>query len=234
MPVILGVGFYFLGVWFEELSKNVKPPEGQMSMHDIMMALLEKEFWNGMGVMFKESQKYIAVMILSTVWAFLSEKVEEILTNNEYPFVWKYYVEDIKRGLRINIWAMMQEYMIFFVYLIIAMIIGISNETNNLIAALCIGFWYYGWGYMDYVLERRRMNITQSVHFGRKHAGLAIGLGIIYSVAFEFIPLGMGLLVAPIAMVGTTLVMSEVVDLKDNRYANKKSDAELAQANGEV
>jgi len=222
-PIILGVGFYFLGVWFQDLSNDVKPYHGSMDMHDLMMALLEKEFWNGLGYMFKESQKYIAVMILSTVWAILSERVEEILTGNEYPFVWKYYVADIKRGLRINIWSMLQEYLIFFVWLLVSLIFNL-DEIFNVVAALLIGFWYYGFGYMDYILERRRLNITQSVHFARQHAGLAFGIGIIYSMAFEFIPLGLGLLVAPIAMVGTTLVMNEIVDLKENRYASKKTD----------
>lgn len=223
-PIILGVLLYLVGEYFGELSKGVKA-QGD-NMHDFMVSLLEKEFWTAMEYMFKESQKYIAVMILSTVWAILSEKVEEILTGNEYPFVWKYYVADIKRGLRINVWAMIQEYLIFFIWLIVSLIIGLPDELNT-IMALVIGFWYYGWGYMDYILERRRMNITQSVHFGRQHAGLAFGIGIIYSLSFEFIPFGMGLMVAPIAMVGTTLVMNELVDLRINRYAKSKNSEEV-------
>ncbi len=222
-PIVIGVGFYFLGDWFDDISE--KTAVAGENMHDWMMSALKKEFWKGMAYMFKESQKYIAVMILSTVWAILSEKVEEILTGNNYPFIWKYYVADIKRGLRINLWAMIQEYLIFFGYLIIALIFGFPKELN-IVMALVIGFWYYGWGYMDYILERRRLNIAQSIHFGRQHAGLAFGIGIIYSVAFEFIPYGAGLLVAPIAMVGTTLVMSELVDLNINRYAVKKESGE--------
>ena len=164
---------------------------------------------------------------MSTVWAILSEKVEEIITGNNYPFVWKYYVADVKRGMRINIWSMIQEYIIFFGWFIFSYIIGLPEWTNYT-AALLIGFYYYGFGYMDYINERRRLNITQSVHFTRKNAGLAVGIGIIYSVAFQFIPLGIGILVAPVAMVGTTLVMHELVDLSKNEYA-RNNDAQALE-----
>ena len=220
-PVVLGLGLYFFGDWLLDQAGKVSMGEGE-SMHDMMMALLEHKFFETVGYLLKESQKYVAVMVLSTVWAILSERVEEIVTGNDYPFVWKNYIADIKRGLRINIWSMIQEYLIFFIWLIFSWIMGFPTWANTA-AALIIGFYFYGFGYMDYINERLRLTITQSVHFTRRNAGLAYGIGIIYSLAFEFIPYGLGLLVAPVAMVGTTLVMHELVDLNSNVHARKKA-----------
>ena len=225
-PIALGIGLYFLGEWFLSESQHVKP-EGD-TMHEIMITLLKSVSLKGMGLMLTETQKYIAVIFLSTVWAILSERVEEIVTGNNYPFVWKYYIADVKRGVRINIWCMIQEYLIFFGWLIFSYIFQFPEEAN-FIAALLIGFYYYGFGYMDYVNERRRLNITQSVHFTRRNAGLAVGIGIIYSVAFQFIPLGIGILVAPVAMVGTTLVMHELVDLSKNEFAERTEPQAVQQ-----
>lgn len=96
---------------------------------------------------------------------------------------------------------------------------------------------------MDYVNERRKLNINESVIFVRKHSGFAISIGVIYSLlilvpvdihiifnlsgfkqnGFFFglgqfiihIALWISASTAPIlAIVASTIGMNELVDLK--------------------
>jgi CysZ protein len=106
-----------------------------------------------------------------------------------------------------------------------------------------IGFFYYGFSFLDYVNERRRLNIDESILFIRKHRGLAIGIGSVYTflilmpvdlgVIFSFtgfkntsffialiqyifhILLWISASAAPIlAIVASTIAMNDLVDLK--------------------
>jgi CysZ protein len=218
VPVGLSVGLYYLGEYYDSLSREVDVQAEDM--RELMFVLIEKLVFKMLYYLFHESTKYIVVMILSPVLAILSEKVEEILTGNTYPFVWRYYINDIKRGLRISITSLVQEYALFFAWLMIAFFIP-ALQVFTPVMALLIGFYFYGFGFIDYINERRRLDIAQSNFFIRKHAGLAIGIGVVYSFMF-MIPYG-GVVIAPIlAMVGTTLAMNLLVDLKDNRYAVRK------------
>jgi len=45
-----------------------------------------------------------------------------------------------------------------------------------------IGFFYYGFAFLDYINERLRLNMDQSVQFARRNRGLAIAIGSIYSM----------------------------------------------------
>ena len=219
-------GIYFLGDVFEDAAENVKTTGS--SMHEIMMSLLKKLSFTSLEYLFQETTKYIAIIVLSPVLAALSEKIEKMLTNQEYPFVWSQFWKDVKRGMRISLWCMAQEYLIFIIYLIPALIFGLPSELNTLVA-LCIGFWFYGFGFMDYMNERRRLNIEQSVHFARKNWGIAVGVGAVYSLSFEYIPFSIGAIFAPIfAIVGTTILMHKYVDLSTNKHAKKIEEEEKA------
>jgi CysZ protein len=111
-----------------------------------------------------------------------------------------------------------------------------------------IGFYFYGFAFIDYVNERRRLNIQQSIYFVSKHRGLALAIGSIYSIfflSFFYVFRSYGDLptdtatqlfwgtilaitfvlaaVAPIlAITSATLSMHELVDLNNNNFARKE------------
>ena len=49
-----------------------------------------------------------------------------------------------------------------------------------------VAFYYYGFGFIDYINERRRMNIEQSVIFVKKNKGFAVGLGLVFTIIFHY------------------------------------------------
>ena len=57
-----------------------------------------------------------------------------------------------------------------------------AKESPLFYLIFVIGFFYYGFSFLDYINERLRLNVDQSVQFARKNRGLAIAIGSIYSV----------------------------------------------------
>jgi len=97
--------------------------------------------------------------------------------------------------------------------------------------------------FLDYVMERRRLTIKESIKFVRKHKGVAIALGSLFVGLFHSIEIvkefdaGVGrtifmwvtaLLAASIPIftaIAATLSMHELIDLSSNEFAVKNGKA---------
>ena len=145
------------------------------------MIILLLEIMIGMTLM--KFSKYLVVIILSPLISHLSQKSERILTGNEYDFDLQQLFRDIKRGLRIAIRNIMWHYF-FFIILFVVAYLGWEKPEESPVFYLTfiLGFFYYGFSFLDYVHERLRWNIGESIRFVRKHRGLAISIGMIYSL----------------------------------------------------
>jgi len=197
--------------------------------------------------------KYLVVILLSPLFSYLSQKCEKELTGNSYPFKISLLIDDVKRGVRIAVRNIMWEYF-FFIIIFIVSKFGWDNPRESPIFYLTffIGFFYYGFSFIDYVNERRRLDIDSSIVFVRSHRGLAIAIGGIYSILI-LVPVDLSALfsineiftipstgiprfllhlflwmcasVAPIlAIVAATISMHKLVDLKKNTYSIKNSE----------
>ncbi|MFI5205001.1 MAG: EI24 domain-containing protein [Flavobacteriales bacterium] len=169
-----------------------------------------------------EARKYIVMIILSPVMYKLSFRSEELLTGNTYATSWKQYWTDTKRALRILFGNFVVQYAISLVWIVFAMLFPpLRDYTSGVL--LAIGFYFYGFSFMDYINERYRKGIDESVDFVRKHSGFAIGIGAIFSVMF-LIPYEIGITFAvPLAVVASTLGMDKIMGgLANNPHARKK------------
>ena len=250
-PLILFAGVYWLGLYFEavehdigrDLVANAKNLE---SLRAITWRTIQMIFFDSLNMIFTKFTLYIVVIILSPLLALLSERIENILTGNKYKFSFVQLLHDIKRGIQI---AMRN---IFWEYFFIVIILGVASFFDSTIKdilifslPIAIGFYFYGFAFIDYVNERRRLNIQQSVYFVSKHRGLAIAIGSIYSIfflSFFYVFRGFSKLptdtstqlfwgtilvvtfilaaLAPIlAITSATLSMHDLVDLGKNDYA---------------
>ena len=89
---------------------------------------------------------------------------------------------------------------------------------------LMIAFYFYGFSFMDYASERRRLTVKESVHFTRKHFVTAYVLGAVYGGLFFISNFGMamepGVVLAPIlGTVAGTIAVHWIVDLSKNPFA---------------
>ena len=254
IPASLMILIYYLGSRFTSWNKGLTLEKGYemcSNMNDTIWFFLEMLLSISIGLLLMKFAKYIVVVILSPLLSIISQIVEKKLTNNVYPFSLQQTLHDIKRGVRIAMRNVMWEY-IFFLIIIIVSAIGWDDVSQSPIFYLTflLGFFYYGFSFIDYVNERRRLDIDQSIHFIRKHKGLAIAIGSVYSL-FILVPVDLGKMVdfsgfsnhpfttlgvvllqfvlwmlasfAPIfAIVAATIATHDMVDLNENEYAEKK------------
>lgn len=242
IPAILMLGIYKLGAMIQ----SHKPPADVETMNEIVWFLIYTMMEISIALLLMKFAKYLVVIILSPLLSSISMKTEKILTGNTYPFNFKQLVHDIKRAMRIVVRNMMWEYLIFVFILLISFFIGgIDFKRSPLfILSFFVGCFYYGFGFLDYINERRRLDMDQSITFVRDHRGLTIAIGSIYSLLI-FVPVDVGTLfnwsdfqfgnfafqmllwlcasAAPIlAIVAATIAMNDLVDLKSNVYSQKK------------
>lgn len=240
IPAVLMLVIYKIGDWI--LNRHI--PTDAENMNEIVWFLIQVIFELSLAFLLMKFAKYLVIIILSPLLSEISMRTEKILTGNTYPFNFKQLVNDVKRAMRIVIRNMMWEYTIFIVLLGVSyLILGGDSASPVFYLSFLVGCFYYGFGFMDYIMERVRMDMDQSIHFVRDHRGVAVAIGSIYSLMifvpvdvgilfnwsnFEFLPflkhfaLWMCASIAPIlTIVAATIAMDDLVDLKTNVYSQK-------------
>ncbi|WP_051568633.1 EI24 domain-containing protein [Crocinitomix catalasitica] len=256
-PLILFAGVYLLGFYFEDLqlevAQELKDKNQDITrLKDLTWISIKMIFFDSMNLIFTKFTLYIVVIILSPILALLSERIEKIITGNKYKFSFRQLLKDIRRGLQIALRNIFWEY--FFIVIILGLATFFGGGIKDIIIfslPIMIGFYFYGFAFIDYVNERRRLNIQQSIYFVSKHRGLAIAIGSIYSIfflSFFYVFRSYGDLptdtatqlfwgtilvitfilasMAPIlAITSATLSMHELVDLSKNDYVEHPKNA---------
>lgn len=173
--------------------------------------------------------KYLVLILMSPIMALLSERTEEILTGNSYPFEFRQLLNDIWRGILIALRNMFFELSIVALVWIFGILLGfifppimIVYAPLSAIFLFLIGAYFYGFSTMDYTNERRRLKVGESIKFIRTHKGIAVSNGMIFSL-WLFIPI-LGPIIAPITCsCGATLAIAEKIDLAESKFALKKT-----------
>lgn len=157
--------------------------------------------------------KYLVLIVLSPVFALLSEHTEEKLTGNKFPFSFIQLLKDIGRGILISLRNMILEYFfLFFCFLITLFVPPLIFITGPFL--LLLGWYYVGFTLLDYSCERHRLGVGEGTRFIRSNMGYAIGIGMVYSF-FMALPFFMGSIIAmmfgpAVAVVGATLSFIEM------------------------
>lgn len=234
------IGIYKIG----EIIANRKPSTNADNMNDLIWFFVHILIEISLSILFMKFAKYLVVILLSPLLAHLSERTERILTGTKHLYDFKQFVLDVKRGIRIAIRNFMWEYFLFLIIFLISMI-GWKDPKSAPIFYLTfiIGFFYYGFSFIDYVNERRKLNVDESVIFIRERRGLAIAIGGVFSFLI-LVPVDLSVLfsfsgfqihgflyalgqyvvhfilwiaasASPIlAIVASTIAMNDIVDLK--------------------
>ncbi|MEM7040491.1 MAG: EI24 domain-containing protein, partial [Bacteroidota bacterium] len=112
-------------------------------------------------------------------------------------------IDDIKRALGL---AWRNFYNEFFLCFAASWIPVAGSLVSFFISA-----FYYGFGFMDYTMERKRMDLDQSVDFARKHRGLCVGLGTICQLGM-MVPFVGWMIMPTYATVASTLEVMRITD----------------------
>jgi CysZ protein len=164
--------------------------------------------------------KYIVLMLLSPVFAILSEKTDEIISGRAYPFDLAQFLNDMIRGIVIAIRNL-------FIELFLVAVFTLAGFFAGPLAVLVVPFlwlvsaYFYGFSMIDYTCERRKMSIGTSIEFIRRHRAFAIGNGTMYAL-FDCIPF-VGLVIAPVnAVVGACTGLYETGNGRADNFNKTK------------
>lgn len=249
IPAVLMLFIYWLGA---EIQSHKFIPQTE-TINEIIWFMFYLLVEISIAVLLMKFAKYLVVALLSPLLANLSTRTEYLLTGNKYPWDFNQLVSDVKRAIRIIIRNLMWEYFFFLIILIVSFI-GWEDPRSSPIFYLtfAIGFYYYGFSFLDYINERRRLTMDESIAFVRENRGVAVALGAVYSililvpvdisVLFNFsafnedflAALGNFLLnlilwicasAAPIlAIIAATIAMDDLVDLSTNEHSYQEED----------
>jgi len=155
---------------------------------------------------------YIIIILMSPVFAFLSEETERIITGESVPFNLVHFGHDIVRGVLLAMRNLAFELLITLLLFIVSFIPVVGYFTA--IALFLVSAYFYGFSFLDYTLERRRFKIASSVQFMRRNKGLAIGNGFVFSLVLLIPYIGVMLagFVSLISVVAATMAANTAIE----------------------
>ncbi len=155
---------------------------------------------------------YIIIVLMSPVFALLSEQTERIITSTSQSFDFTQFIKDIIRGVLLAVRNLTIE-MFFTIILFIISFIPIVGLFATL-ALFLVSAYFYGFSFLDYTLERRRFKIQSSIRFINQNKGLAIGNGFVFSLVLLIPYIGVMLagFISVISVVAATLSACKAIE----------------------
>jgi CysZ protein len=253
VPFVVFTGIYSLGFYLGSLEKQTLPSEGDDILKNIWYYL-----FNGIVLLLSYAllnfTRYIVIILISPVLSTISQRTEKILTGNKYKFNLSQLFKDIIRAVKLAFRNIVYEFSFIAIVIVTFWIIGMFFTDHILIISMIekiiimmIAFYYYGFAFLDYTLERMRFSVEDSVKYMRKHRGLAISIGIIFTPIFHYsnqllletktyfepnnnwfyiiilITAVISAIVPVWSMIASTMALNEIEDLKNNEYAIKEN-----------
>jgi CysZ protein len=157
--------------------------------------------------------RYILLIVLSPLFALLSEKAEENLTGAQFPFSFKQLCKDILRGVLITLRNLSIEFGIIILCMILSFFI--APVAIITIPFLLFVSWYFtGFTMLDYNAERHKLKAGESTDLVRMNKGYACGIGCVYWL-FMILPFFIGDIIGimfgpALAVVGSTISFLEI------------------------
>lgn len=152
---------------------------------------------------------YIVLILLSPLLAYLSERTEQILNETEFPFSWIQLFKDMVRGMIIAV----RNFFIEIVAIILLFFLSFIPLVGLLSAPLLfiVSAYFYGFSFLDYTAERRRLKLKDSIFFINRNKGLAIANGSLFAGALLIPIIGLSIsgFMAIISTVAATISILE-------------------------
>lgn len=226
-PLILNIIFFWIGTeLISDLNEYVKQAvDGYISGLDISF-LNNGTFKGGLMIAIKILLRvayffafaffggYIIVAAMSPIFSWLSEKTEKALTGENYPFSFRQLIKDVVRGLLIVIRNVSLELIIGLLLFILSFIPLVGLITP--IIMFMVTSYFYGFSFLDYAIERKRMNVSDSVKYMRSNKGVVMGNGFLFALSL-LVPFCGVLLSGFIAIVSVVAGTITVVEYSGNK-----------------
>lgn len=181
--------------------------------------IVQALIWASLALVFYKLQKYVVLIVMSPVMALVSERTDEIVTGNRYPFSLGQVLKDSLRGIAIALRNGALELLITVVLLAANLFVTVVFSPLTVITTplvtvtlFVVSAYFYGFSTLDYTSERYRLKMSESVQLVQRNRGLAIANGGVFALWLLIPIVGtyIGTVVAPITCtVGATLALLE-------------------------
>jgi len=161
--------------------------------------------------------KYILLVLLSPLLAYISERTEEIETGANYPFSWPQLLKDAWRGIKLSTFNFIKEITLVIILFLLGLIPGAAVVTTPLI--FLIQSYFVGFSMIDYFLERRRLSPGESRRTVKGLRGLSVSTGAVFN-ALLFVPVIGVLLGPPLAAIAATRSLVKLETKQDLTATN--------------
>ena len=171
--------------------------------------------------------KYLLLILLSPILSIISERTEEEMTGNRYPFRIGKFLKDLVRGLTISIRNMLVEYIFFFLgfLLLFFPVAGFILFSIYQVFLIFLSWYYFGFALLDYSCERHDYGLRHSLSIIRKYKGIACGLGSIYWILISIPLFGewIGICLAPaMGAIGSSKVFLLLINKENDEKLREK------------
>ena len=193
IPFFVFIGIYYIGISLKDVKHFYLPKED-----DGMGIVIAYYFLDGIILLvvfaLLNFTRYIMLAIISPILSMISQRTEKLINNKKYGFSLKQIVHDVKRALKLILRNIILEALTILGIILLFYILNIffENYSDQLsiienIMIIVIAFYYYGFAFMDYSLERWKIDEKKSVQFVRKHKGLALAIGAVFTPIFHYL-----------------------------------------------
>ena len=193
IPLVVFLGIFYLGNLLKDVNYFYLPHKD-----DGMGISIAFYFLDGIILLIAFAllnfTRYIMLALVSPVLSIVSQRTEKLLNDKKYGFSFRQILRDVKRALKLISRNLIVEALtilgiIALFWLINFLVDGyetILNAVENTFI-IVIAFYYYGFSFMDYNLERWKIDEKESVKFVRKHKGLALAIGSVFTPIFHYL-----------------------------------------------
>lgn len=153
--------------------------------------------------------RYILLILIAPVLAYISEKTEELATGKSYPFSFSQLLKDTWRGIQIAIRNGLSELLITILLMLFGFVPVLGWISPILLFVL--QSYFYGFSMMDYYLERQRLTASKSRSHIFNYKWTAIGNGLVFNGTLYLVTILIGLLPFILALLARYVLIVPIV-----------------------
>jgi CysZ protein len=134
------------------------------------------------GILVYTVGNFLVLLILTPLYTYYSERCEKRVSGKEIPFDLFQFLKDVFRAIGLSTRnIMLQSFWILLLYILTHSLFDEFEQILFTIGTFLVAAYFYGFNFLDYSLERKKLNYHESILFVRKHKGLALSIGACYS-----------------------------------------------------
>ena len=160
---------------------------GANSTIGIFWAWIAITFQMIIGILMFALGNFLSILILTPLFTYYSERCEKLISGKNPPFELFQFLKDVLRAARLSIRnILLYSFLILILYLLTNSLLGESGKLIFRLGTFVFGAYFYGFNFLDYSLERKKLNYHQSISFIKRHKGIAISIGACFSLTILF------------------------------------------------